>query len=160
MATTIYQTQQADGTPNFSDQQAANARPLIFAPLQPTNTSQPLPMPSQTPDNLHAVATAQAVYTALTVISPTPEMTVHSNAGDVLVTVALNPALRSDDKLQIVMDGKVVVTQKSTTPVMLSAMEPGTHVLLVQILDDSGQVIKTSPSVTFYLHHAKSHRSS
>lgn len=150
-ATTVYETKQADGTPSFSDQPSPGARTVI---VSPTQTSPIPPAPSQTPRNPAAVATPQAVYTNLIITNPANEATIRSNSGDVPVTVLMQPPLRLDDALQILVDGKLVATQKSITPLTLSGVTRGTHILLAQILDGSGQIIKTSPSVTFYLHSA------
>lgn len=150
-ATTVYETKQADGTPSFSDQPTPGAHAVV---ITPTPINQQPPAPNQTPSHPLAVATPQAVYTSLIIVNPANEMTIHSNSGDVPVTIAVQPALRKDDMLQIVIDGRVVASQKVIVPLTLSGVTRGTHVLLAEIQDGSGQIIKTSPSVTFYLHRA------
>lgn len=152
-ATTVYETQQTDGTPSFSDQPSPGAHVVKVTPT-PIPTNQAPPAPNQTPSNPLAVATPQAVYTNLVVIVPGNEATIYSNSGDVPISVQIQPALRQDDALQIMLDGKVVATQREIRPLTLSGVTRGTHLLFLQIQDGSGQIIKTSPSITFYLHSA------
>lgn len=151
-AITVYESKQTDGVPHFSDQPSLGAKAVMVTSSSTTGIP---PAPNQTPSNPQAVATPQAVYNELMITAPSNEATINSNNGDVPVSIAITPALRADDALQIVVDGKIIITQKKMTPLTLGGVTRGTHILLVQILDGSGQIIKTSPSVTFYLHSAQ-----
>ncbi len=148
-ATTVYETKQKDGIPSFSDMPSSGAKAMVVTASSVTLSPS---LPSQTPATSTAVATSQAVYQQLSVIEPTNEATIRSNIGDVRVSFIIVPALRADDAIQVLVDGKVITTQKTGASLTLSGVTRGAHILRVQILDGSGQMIKTSPSVTFYLH--------
>jgi len=86
-------------------------------------------------------------YEMLQVVSPENDSSVRENAGNVVVSIAINPELRPGNRFQLEMDGKVIRT--STTKRMnLTEVDRGTHVLRAHVIDDSGdRLISSEPSV-------------
>jgi len=86
-------------------------------------------------------------YEMLQVVSPANDSSVRENAGNVAVSVAVNPELRPGNRVQLEMDGKVIRTT-TTTQINLTEVDRGSHVLRAHIIDDSGdRLISSEPSV-------------
>ena len=86
-------------------------------------------------------------YEMLQVVSPENDASVRENAGNVVVSIAINPELRPGNRLQLEMDGKVIRTT-TTKRVSLTEVDRGTHVLRAHVIDDSGdRLISSEPSV-------------
>ncbi len=86
-------------------------------------------------------------YEMLQVVSPENDASVRENAGNVVVSIAINPELRPGNRLQLEMDGKVIKTT-TTKRMNLTEVDRGTHVLRAHVIDDSGdRLISSEPSV-------------
>ena len=86
-------------------------------------------------------------YEMLQVVSPANDASVRENAGNVTVSVAVNPELRPGNRVQLEMDGKVIRTT-TTTQINLTEVDRGSHVLRAHIIDDGGdRLISSEPSV-------------
>ena len=77
-------------------------------------------------------------------------MSIRDNAGNVNVDVSLEPALRSGDKIDLLLDGQSVGGGNKTA-ITLTDMERGTHSLQALVKDASGKVVARSNTVTFTL---------
>ena len=87
-------------------------------------------------------------YSSLKITSPANESTVRNPEAAVMVTVELEPALRSGDSLVLYVDG---VAQPGMS---IEAPERGGHALVVKVLDSDGQVLISSSAVEFYVHRS------
>ena len=86
-------------------------------------------------------------YEMLQVVSPANDASVRENAGNVTVSVAVNPELRPGNRVQLEMDGKVIRTT-TATQINLTEVDRGSHVLRAHIIDDGGdRLISSEPSV-------------
>lgn len=101
---------------------------------------------------LGAAPWAQAAEIAIT--RPTSEQTIHSNLGELTVSVQVTDAA-SGSRVRLSVDGR---TQPSGggSMIALRGLDRGTHVLKAELLAADGQVIAVSPPVTVYLWHASS----
>ena len=87
-------------------------------------------------------------YSYINVTSPTEQGTVRSNQGIVNVTYQIQPALKAGDKVELFLDG---VLQESFN---IQGLVRGEHVVMVQVVNEAGELQIKSPEVTFYLHQS------
>lgn len=101
---------------------------------------------------LVAAPWAQAAEIAIT--QPTDEQTIHSNLGEVMVSVRMTDAA-PDSWVRLSVDGR---TQPSGggSMIALRGLDRGAHVLKAELVAADGQVIAVSPPVTIYVRHASS----
>ncbi len=94
-------------------------------------------------------------YQSVSIASPQPETTIHNNNGNLDVTVAVSPPLRTanGDVLTILLDDKAVASG-TRLHYKLKGIDRGTHTLAAQITAADGKVLITSEPVTFYMWRA------
>lgn len=90
-------------------------------------------------------------YNSLHIISPSSDQSIREDAGNISVTVASEPRLRTGHMYQVLLDGKSTGARSSTPVIQLSNIDRGTHQLGVQIVDNAGTVIASSSELTFHL---------
>jgi len=88
---------------------------------------------------------------AVRILTPAPEETVHSNAGTVPVVVEGH---RAGETLRPVLNGKALAKTHHTSAFELQGVPRGTHRLVVEVLDDKGQLRVRSKSVRFFVWQA------
>lgn len=93
------------------------------------------------------LASAQAVR----IVTPAPEETVHSNAGTVPVVVE---GRRAGETLRPVLNGEALPKTYRTSAFELPGVPRGAHRLVVEVLDDKGQLRVRTPSVRFFVWQA------
>jgi hypothetical protein len=94
-------------------------------------------------------------YDSIAVVKPADNSTVFNNAGDVAVTVAVSPALRTDagDRIALILDGRRISVRR-VTHFKLSGITRGEHTLEAQVLDSGGNALISSNTVNFHLWQA------
>lgn len=90
----------------------------------------------------------------VTVISPTEEATVRDNNGDFSATASVMPETPKGAKLQLILDGTPHGPAQSANHFNLKAIDRGEHQLVVQLIDQSGKVLASSPTRRVFLHQA------
>jgi len=153
LAQTMYESQDKEG-PVFTDTPSPYAQPVD---LPPANV-----IDSPTPAQQQPVSQpASPGYTAVTILSPQDQGTVHSNTGEFQVSLALTPALQGDNTISISLDGTTLPTQRYSLQFDITsdewqsaAKENVLHELKVAVLDDSGNTLITADPVRFYVHRA------
>lgn len=143
-----YKVVRPDGTVEFTDQPTAGAQEITLpkaqsyeAPPIPAAPTSPVSIPQGPP------------YSALAITAPTAEQTFQNGDGKVTVSVRLEPALRPGHRLVILLDGKEA---GSGPNVSLNGVERGSHTVLAQVRDGRGNVIQSSPPVTFHMRQYSS----
>ena len=144
-AQAVYKVIQPDGTVEFTDEPKPGEEATQIE-VEPLNTTPPL----ATPGEQAAAAPAQAGYTSVRITSPDDNAAIRDNAGTVNVDVALDPALRSGDTIDILLDGQVV-GGGSKTAITLNNMDRGSHRVQAVVKNGSGEVVARSNTVTFSL---------
>ena len=96
-----------------------------------------------------------ASYRVLSIAEPADGETLFDNSGDVDIRIVVAPTLRRDagDKFVLNVD-ELPVTPIDTTEMQLHALERGAHTLQASVVDRAGNVLISSPQVTFYLWEA------
>ena len=110
----------------------------------------PPPPSTDTTSTTNASQTQSVQYSNLEITSPANNSTFRDNAGQVSVTLDLQPALQDDDAISLTLDGKEVGQTKSTS-LTLKNVNRGTHNLGVAIKDSQGTTLISATPVTFTL---------
>ena len=95
-----------------------------------------------------------AKYAKVSILSPGQDETVRDNTGSVPLAVELEPALQDGHRIAVLLDDRTVFDQLTTSEVIISNVERGTHSLKVRVLNASGAQQAESPEVTFHMHRA------
>ena len=88
----------------------------------------------------------------IAIAQPANEQTVHSNLGELTVSVRVTGAAPGS-RVRLSVDGRAQPTTEGRV-IALRGLDRGTHVLRAELLAADGQVIAASPPVTVYLWHA------
>ncbi|MDF2179189.1 DUF4124 domain-containing protein [Aliiglaciecola sp. CAU 1673] len=145
-AQTLYKLVKADGTVVFSDQPLPGAQPVN---LPRVNTAVPLAKPTPPPPP-QVQKPVQPDY-RLSILSPAPEATLRNNAGNLQVSLSLQP--QGAGQFRLWLDEEP--TELQSTPVFnLEGVDRGEHHIRAEFLDQSGKVLAFTPSQVFYLHQA------
>jgi hypothetical protein len=104
---------------------------------------------------LAALSAAAASYQSLVISSPANEATIHDNQGRIRIDAALSPPLSADtgDRFVFVVDGVPMLPSRNAS-LSLEQMDRGSHTLQVQVIDQAGNTLITSPLTTIHLWHA------
>ena len=100
-------------------------------------------------------------YTALTILSPQGQDTLHTNTGEIQVSLALSPKLQGGDAISVSLDGKQLPTLRYSLQFNITSDEWQSadtdnklHQLQVSVVDSSGNPLITDSPVQFYVHRA------
>jgi hypothetical protein len=150
----IYRWVDKDGIVHYADQPGAPDAELVDVggiarePRQPDGTATPLYQPEAEPEP------AGPAYGFLRIASPAADQVfTGGDASSVSVQVETDGDLRSGDQLMIFVDGNRV-PGVSGTSATLTGLTRGTHFLRAAIADANGNVVITSPQITFHTRQA------
>ena len=91
-------------------------------------------------------------YAALTITSPADDENIRENAGNVSVTVKLEPPnLQPGHRIRLLLDGTPTGGTNTTGRFALSNVDRGTHSLKAEVVDETGTVLYSGSSSTFHL---------
>ena len=166
-AQTIYRTTDAQGNVVFTDNPDRGGEQVELAPLTVVPSSGEVRRGEPAP-RLEASGAAAATgspgqpfmpYDSFRILSPSHEQAFPVGvAGNVPVELGIQPELREDHRVRLLVDGQVSQTAMHTTAFMVANMNPGEHVLQAELLDGSGAVRHRSSPVTIYVHRASVNR--
>jgi len=155
----VYESKEKSGVPVFSDQPSSGSTEMT---LPKPNVSD-APMPSvQTPASAPTPA-----YSQLSIASPGPDGTVHSNTGAFTVSVNISPALNSSggDRFVVKLDGTTLPGRYASPTINLTTQDVAgaavtdniQHQLEVAVVDGTGNVLIAATPIKFYLRRAIVH---
>ncbi len=79
-------------------------------------------------------------------------------AGNIAVDLGIEPGLREDHRVRLLVDGQVSQSAMHTSAFMVPNMNPGEHVLQAELLDAGGEVRHRTSPVTIYVLRANVNR--
>ncbi|MEE4361047.1 MAG: DUF4124 domain-containing protein [Pseudomonadales bacterium] len=151
-AAPVYQTQDAQGRPVFSDRPMDGSAKRVEI-REPNVFELPAAQPSADTGTLDddelAAEPARASYSVF-VTQPTMEEGVRANSGEVFVVARAEPAPREGDRFQLFVDGSPAGTSTDGT-FRLEEMDRGEHRIDVRLIDPNGSEFARSDVVTFYV---------
>lgn len=149
-----YQWTDERGNTVYSDHPVPGARQV---PVQPAaGAGSPYSPPVEATKGAPPAEAAVPAYTALRIVSPAPDETIHDNTGTVNVVLALEPPPGPEAKLSIrvYLDGAPLPELQTTASFALHDLDRGSHTLQVEALGPRGEVLATSGSTSFQLWQA------
>ncbi|KTD64098.1 DUF4124 domain-containing protein [Legionella spiritensis] len=149
----IYKWTDSSGAVHFSDQPHQGAEKIEIPEAQ--SYSSPPSQQSSSEESGDEDDEAKKEYKKIEITQPQNEATIRNNQGYVPVIASVSPELKSGDKLQIVFDGAPLGEPKDSTIFALNNVYRGTHTIAVQIVDESGKVVKSSEPVTIHMHRPR-----
>jgi hypothetical protein len=153
----IYRSTDADGTVIYSDQPHPKSE-AVSLPSVNIATQSNAQNTNATTDSTNNTK-KKIPYTQFKITSPTDQDT-FQNATEIPVTISITPALQEGDKIQFYLDGKAVSEPIASTSYSIpkikgaeEIIERGSHSISAELLNEQGEVIKTTPSVTIHAHY-------
>ncbi|MEP0357684.1 MAG: DUF4124 domain-containing protein [Paraglaciecola sp.] len=150
-ANVIYKTVKEDGTVVYSDIPTKGAASVnlsgvnsaVIPTLNGSNTKPNVNKPYKKPEKV-------ITYT-VSILNPVAEQTIRNNAGELNVKAQVFPETSGQYKLFV--DNQLVST-KSSGSFRLESLERGAHEIEVKFLNNSGKILASSDTQTFFLHKA------
>jgi len=141
----IYTYIDAQGNRVYTDKPHANATQVD---LQPANSMSATPIPpTRPPLKKHTLAH----YDMLRILIPEPDATIRDPAGNMIVTVTSDPALRPNHGYRLLLDGNVIAGPAVSPVFPLQNIDRGTHLLAAEIVDNHETVIERTPAQPFHM---------
>lgn len=160
----IYVNQNASGGTEYTDTPSMTSKAIVIPETNSISTPKPVTQtPAASPqsaagaavntnDDADNTATSQASsYTAFEIISPKNEETLQ-NQPIIPVEMRIEPNMLPGDKIQLMLDGKPAGTPTATSYQELGIVERGTHTLYAVIVNNKGQNIKQTSTITIFVH--------
>jgi hypothetical protein len=150
-ATQAYRTVDPDGGVVFSDRPPPPGTPVETIDLPAPNTLPPLDEASATGAPSADLVERANPYRSLRVTDPPHEAAIRDNAGNVMITAALEPALLPGHELHVYTNG--VLRQRSQSArIPLMHLDRGIHQVELRVVDAAGSTIIASEPSVFHLH--------
>ena len=160
-AQTIYRTIDAQGNVVFTDNPEGGGEEVTLDPLTVVpSPSEPAGMAPEVQGGQGSGGTASPgqpfmPYDSFSILSPGQEETLPTGAaGNVQVTLGIQPDLREDHRVRLLVDGRISQSAMNTDTFLLNNLPRGEHVLQAELLDASGAVRHRTSPVTLYVQRA------
>lgn len=143
-----YRLVHPDGSVEFSDQPIPGREEIK---LREAPTIQFVPAaPAQKPaSSVSGKGGDKASPRGVTIVSPQPDQTLWFGESEPVVSVAAG-ALEKGEKIIIILDGNEV-TSGTGNSFHLGQVYRGTHSVTAAIVNESGEILFSSPTVTFHM---------
>jgi hypothetical protein len=142
----VYVTRDANGVLVFSDSPQAGAEELNLSSRANMMEATDSTLPARKPP-------AKEPFT-VEIAEPEDQGTVRDNTGSVYVTGKISPMFQRGLRVRLLLDGKPQAEPQNNAVFILRDVERGEHKLQMELFDQNGKLIATSPVTTFYLHRA------
>ncbi len=157
--TTIYKTVDEDGNVVFTDTPPRADGPSETITITSPNSFDPAESGTEGSNRQLWIVDPDTdekandqFYGALTITSPVDDENVRENAGNVTVTVKLEPPnLRPGHRIRLLLDGSPTGGANTTGQFALTNVDRGTHSLKAEVVDEAGTLIYAGSSSTFHL---------
>ena len=144
----IYRGVDEEGNVFYSDKEQPNTE------LIPTPAPNTIIMPkleAKTPAAAE-VEKKDASYKSFSITTPANNAAVRDNAGNLSVSLSIDPALnkKNGDAIRLTIDNRVVTAKTTSLTVNIPNVDRGSHSLKAELVNKAGQVIRSS-SVQFQM---------
>lgn len=162
-AASVYRTTDAQGNVVFTDRpveqgERVELEPLSVLPSAPVREPAARDTGGDTARPPAGADTPFMPYTTFRIAQPEDGETLPTGAaGNVQVALAIEPALRPDHKVRLLVDGRVSQSALHARVFMVTGLVRGEHTLQAELLDARGQVRHRSAPVTLYVQRASVH---
>ncbi len=144
----IYKWTDSNGNVHYSDKPAPGAEQVNI----PTGEvfSSPSKEPEENPPE-EKNTPAETGYEKISIIEPADQTTIRNPQGTVSVALNLQPQLRKEDAVQVLVDGEPISPPKPATVFFLQNLTRGSHTITAQVVNSEGNILKTSDSITIFM---------
>ena len=142
----VFVTRDANGVLVFSDSPQPGAEEV--------NLNQRANVMAATDPTLPTTRKVEAEPFSIAIVQPEEQGTVRDNTGSVYVSGKISPMFERGLRVRILLDGKPQGEPQNTAVFILRDVDRGEHKLQMELFDQNGKLIATSPVTTFYLHRA------
>ena len=160
-AATVYRHIDEQGNVSYSDRpdqgEAVTLSPLTVVPATPDASSSSSLNNRPQPGNSSSQSASSPFlpYTTFRIASPNNEQTLPTGyAGNVQVELSIEPALRDDHRVRLLVDGQISQSAMHTSVFMVTGLNCGEHQLVAELLDANGRVRHRSEPVTLFVQRA------
>ncbi|MCG7599971.1 DUF4124 domain-containing protein [Halomonas sp. McH1-25] len=170
-AATVYRYTDEQGNVVFTDQPRGNSERIKLEPLTvvpslnvetPAASSVPQRNDTGQAERSSRLRNSESrpgapfmPYSTFQIASPQDEATLQTGyGGNVQVELDIDPDLRPDHRVRLLVEGEISQSAMHTKAFMLTNLNRGEHVLQAELLDAAGQVRHRSAPVTLYVHRA------
>lgn len=158
-AQTIYRTTDAQGNVVFTDNPARGGEEVQLEPLTvvPGPESATLAPRERRDGEAARPAPGQPFmpYDRFSIVAPDDGSTLPTGAaGNVQVELGIQPALRDDHRVRLLLDGRISQSAMHTDTFLLNNLNRGEHTLQAELLDAGGAVRHRTEPVTLYVQRA------
>ncbi len=146
-STTIYKVVGEDGSVTYTDKPQKNAEPLAFdGKTQNVVTAAKVPPPPPLkPDS------PKPKYRVV-IKSPAPEATIRNNLGEITISATQTGAPKAPI-YRLIFDDAPIASNNSGV-FKLSGIHRGAHTYKIELTNNTGKTLASSPVQTLYLHQA------
>ncbi|WP_455923093.1 DUF4124 domain-containing protein [Pseudomonas putida] len=146
----IYKYTDAEGNTAYSNQPPEGTKAQTLE-LPPLNSVQPqTPIPPMVPAPRDRSRDNQPAYQTLQLSDLPSEEALRANNGTFTVGVLIDPRLRAEHRLRLLLDDQPYGQPTNVPRIQLVNLDRGEHSLAVQVLYND-KVVQQSPTVTFTL---------
>ena len=147
-AATVYKKVDENGNLIFSDSPMDDAEAIDVPPV-PTMKLDKIKVPA---DSDTTKKPKKAVkYKSVEITSPEQKKTFWNTGGSVTINVQTSPSLHEGHRIQLLLNGEKRAGPSASTSFSLSNLFRGTYDAVAQVVDSKGNVVASSPGVTFYI---------
>jgi len=144
---TVYKVVGEDGTVTYTDKPQQNAEPLTFDVktqnvVTAAKVPPPPPLPPKPPKPNYKVE----------ITSPAPEATIRNNLGELTISAAQTGAPKAP--IYRLIFNNAPFASNSSGVFKLSGINRGAHTYKVELTNNTGKTLASSPVQTLYLHQA------
>ncbi|MFY0991229.1 DUF4124 domain-containing protein [Halomonas sp. C05BenzN] len=157
-AQTIYRTTDAQGNVVFTDNPERGGEEVELAPLTVVPSREEVRAAPPRDEGRAPVASPGQPfmpYDSFRILAPAHEETLETgHAGNIQVELGIEPELREDHRVRLLLDGRVSQSAMHTSAFMLTNLDRGERVLQAELLDANGEVRHRTSPVTLYVQRA------
>ena len=145
--TQIYKVVNKDGSITFTDTPPTNAT-IVELDVKTRNVVSAM----KVPEPQKSKVTKKKPNYSVSITSPAPEATIRNNAGDFVIKASQNSASKAPF-YRLVFDG-APIQRNSSGVFKLEGVNRGAHEYKVELTNNKGKTLASSPVQTLYLHQA------
>lgn len=149
---TVYEWRDSKGELHFSDTPHQGAKQIEIEDAQTYDSSSSKTITQDTKNTSKEIPQEKSsAYSLLEILTPSEESTLRNDTGIIDVMIKVEPELKDSDQFQLIYDDKPYGQPQQQNVFTVSDVYRGSHTLKVQVINASGQIIKSSQEITFYM---------
>ena len=92
-------------------------------------------------------------YDNFQIVTPEPNQTFRTDAGEVAVSLLLEPGLQDGHRIRVTVDG-IKLKDPAGTQITIRSLSRGSHQISATVEDAEGKALVSTPPVSFHLRRA------